>query len=124
MKSGVIAIFLILFVTLTGYAGGDTAQVFIKRCEYVKAFKANKTTSPDQSFFAGYCVGVIQGLSDGHLYTSTYNRNNPLFCIPETISKGQLIEIAIDYAKVHPEVLQQPELVLLVKAFTNKFPCR
>ena len=123
MRIGAIIFFLTLCITLNGYAR-DTAQVFIDRCENVKALKAAKTMSPDQSFNAGMCVGVIQGLSDGHIYTSTYNKVHQLFCIPAIVSKGQLVNIVIDYAKEHPEILQQPELDLLIKAFKNKFPCR
>ncbi len=123
MKIGVIVIVLTLWIALTGYAR-DTAQVFIKRCENVKALLAAKPMSSEQSFDAGMCVGMIQGLSDGHIYTSTYNRVDKLFCIPDQVSKGQVVNIIIDYAKEHPEILQQPELDLLIKAFKNEFPCR
>ncbi len=53
MKLGAIVILLSLCITPTVFAR-DTAQAFIERCKNVKALKASKNITSDQSLMPVY----------------------------------------------------------------------
>jgi len=108
----------------------DTARQFLGRCEMLES--SPSTVGPsDRQFFAGYCIGVIQGVSDGATYAVNFMRGSgrlresrDLFCIPPEVPKGKIAKVLIDYGKRHPELLDGPDIALIPLALAETYPCK
>jgi len=108
----------------------ESGRSFIQRCTHVSNVPPGsgaKTFDSD----AGYCIGFIQGLSDGSTYTTEaqriLTRNDqvrPLFCIPNEVSKGEIAKGIYVYGQNHPELLDGPELGLMTRALRELYPCK
>ena len=71
----------------------------------------------------GYCYGYIQGLID----MNTLNQGSGMssvFCLPQTISNGQIARALFEYLQTHPERLHEYGGVLAVEAYMEAFPCK
>jgi hypothetical protein len=77
---------------------------------------------------SGKCVGLLQGVSKMNRWYEIYLKNqtheNPLFCIPDGVTLGQKTLVVIKYLTEYPELLHEPDTVLIIKAFMQAFPCK
>jgi Rap1a immunity proteins len=57
---------------------------------------------------------------------SRFRPNLPtFFCEPDdTITNGQALRVVVKFLRAHPELLHLPEVVLVVRAFSEAFPCK
>ena len=70
------------------------------------------------------CIGYISGVVDAGTIASQRNENGKFpVCIPETVSKGQLVRVYLKYADNHPERLHLVAATLVVEALATAFPC-
>jgi hypothetical protein len=79
------------------------------------------------SYHGGYCTGFVAGALEMHraYYVSQSGSTlRPLFCVPaQGIRVIQGMRILVHYLETHPERLHLQELVLVIEAFRDAFPC-
>ena len=64
---------------------------------------------------AGSCSGFIAGVLDA--------LNGSSMCVPESVTRGQQIDVVRLYLGAHPEQRHYGGAVLVAMAFQEKFPC-
>jgi len=99
-----------------GSAGGAefmTGKALLRICE-------DKTP---HGYDAGICVGYVSGGSDqlDGLKGSALPELN--YCLPSTVSTGELRDVVVNYMKRHPERLDQQASFLIFEALTSAFAC-
>jgi hypothetical protein len=70
------------------------------------------------------CAAYVKGALDGAiLLTVAVPGNKPAFCLPQNVSVGQVLFVALKYMDDHPEQLQLPAIALIGTALKQAFPC-
>lgn len=75
-------------------------------------------SEPQASFASGVCLGYVLGLNDTYEATGI-----KFFCAPETVTAGQLMDIATKYLKDHPEARHYTAASQVSLALSEAFPC-
>ena len=79
---------------------------------------------PANSLHVGYCMGIVEGVQRTLSYSKQLGDRLILPCFPEEdIKNKQALRITIKYLKDHPENLHMNQVILLMKAFRDAFPC-
>lgn len=99
---------LFCFFSVATYAQGQfiTGNTLKERCD-----------NAEGSFFRGFCVGYIIGVSD------SFSNN---ICAPGGsggVTVGQFVSIVRKYLNENPEFLHDPADILAFNALTRAFPC-
>ncbi|MDO6825611.1 Rap1a/Tai family immunity protein [Marinobacter sp. 1_MG-2023] len=72
---------------------------------------------------AGICVGYVQGATDfNFVQAATKGEGN--FCIPQEVAFGQKVRVLVKYLRDNPATLHEPQVLLVIKAFRESFPCQ
>jgi hypothetical protein len=74
------------------------------------SFTANKM----ESFQNGYCLGIIQGVTDA----------SQDVCPGEHVTYVQITRVVLKYLQDHPEQLDQHGSTLVYRALVKAFPCK
>ena len=74
-------------------------------------------------FEQGVCSGFIVSVSDTHNTLANWRDLPKAFCIPAGVSRGQIREVFIKYAKEHPNKLHTSASSLVINAFIQAFHC-
>jgi Rap1a immunity proteins len=84
------------------------------------------TTSLDSSFDAGYCSGLINGISVTQILYSEClpQKNKYKVCWPKGTNTTQNIKVVLKYLREHPAELHLPDTMLIMKAFGEAYPCQ
>lgn len=86
------------------------------------------------------CIALVEGMSKGFKLGATmvlakddptYSQSkavrlyNKMFgiCIPDDSTRGQSALVVSKYLKDHPEQLNDPDILLILKAFKGAWPC-
>jgi hypothetical protein len=73
----------------------------------------------------GFCLGMIQGVTNLNLQYQGMLDKKALFCLPESgIESGQAVRIVVKYLEDHPEKLYEKEVGLVSDAFREAYPCQ
>ena len=72
------------------------------------------TASKMESFQNGYCLGIVQGVSD----------TSQDVCPGEHVSYIQITRVVLKYLQDHPEQLDQHGSTLVYRALAKAFPCQ
>jgi len=126
---GALVIGLILLSSHTAFCDGNE---LLSQCNIAIAIvdDAKGSSDPTNSAYMGFCFGLMSGVTGlnryyQNLYDQIEYKGILLFCIPEPgIKTGQAARIAIKYMNEHPERLHENEVVLLVTAFLEAYPCK
>ena len=78
--------------------------------------KADRLSSAYNAFSVGYCLGLVNGVSDTITDMMT-------LCDPGT-TYGQQVRIVVKYLDDHPEKLNLKATVLIKLALLNAFGCK
>jgi hypothetical protein len=74
---------------------------------------------------AGYCLGLVQGITQLNKYYELMLKGKSLFCTPSGgIKNGQAARIVVKYLRDHPEKLHEHESFLVIEAFREAYPCK
>ena len=73
------------------------------------------------SFEAGKCWGYISANID--VFNPVKYGSSRIVCIPEDKEPSDLVKILIEYLKEHPNDLNDPANQLIIKAFSEIYPC-
>ena len=98
-----------------------TGNDFITPC---KDFISEGGLTPDQSFDAGICAGVIKGVRMSLFYLGITTPQMSTACIPASITDGQITRIFLKFLDNYPEQLHSDATVLLITSLKAAYPCK
>jgi len=88
---------------------------------------------PVKDFGRGICIGFIDGFVAGHYAAESYHafhhRDEKIdeiyghLCIPDTVTRGQLVRTFVQYLEKNAEKLKLPAGLALEDALREAFPC-
>ena len=106
--------------------GGFSGEEMLGHC-------SAEEKDPVKDFGRGICIGFIAGFTAGHLVAETYHafhhRDEKIddiygrLCIPDTVTRGQLVRTFVQFLEKNPEKLKQPAGLALEDALRDAFPC-
>jgi Rap1a immunity proteins len=75
----------------------------------------------------GLCLGYLSGFRDSHTADSLIiNRIKPglnFYCMPDSVTPGQMARVVVKYLSDHPEVLHKSRPFVVLDSFMKAFPC-
>jgi len=75
----------------------------------------------------GYCLGLVTGVTKimlGFEHHNFISKSYPFrACMPNGITPKQVAGIVVKYLEDHPEKLDEDDLVTLLRALHDAFPC-
>ena len=117
---------VLFYCILHGTATAQTAHELLSGCELVvrtlsvRGDHVGMSNSPA----AATCWSFIAALQDFASITEDGKRTLWGQCLlPTESTTSQLIRVFVNYAQMHPEELNQRPSMLVLKAFTQAFPC-
>jgi Rap1a immunity proteins len=106
---------LVLSMTGTAHAKWDVWDGN-KLQEMCQDFSPHGHSDVDDVFKTGGCVGYVMGVASA--------LEGQSFCLSKTsVQTSQLIDVMKLWLDQHPELRQYSASTLIVKAFSEKFPC-
>ena len=70
----------------------------------------------------GHCLGVVQGITD--MLVLYQDKLPQKFCIPENVTDGQGVRIAVKYMEETPKLLNNMDTTLVLAAYADAYPCK
>lgn len=117
-----LAATLLLILCGTAHAQ-TTGEGILQKCKGI----SSKPTAFDDGFCAGYIEGVLATVymweANDEVAKRTHD-SDVKFCIPDTVTNGQIILVFMKYLEDHPEELHRPANTLFVIAMRKAFPCK
>jgi hypothetical protein len=108
------------------FHGGFTAEEMLVHC-------SAEEKDPVKDFGRGICIGFIDGFAAGHYVGETYHafhhREEKIediyghLCIPDTVKRGQLAKIFVQFLETNREKRKLPAGLVLEDALREAFPC-
>ena len=108
------------------FRGGFTGDEMLQHC------KAEEK-DPVKDFGRGVCIGFIDGYAAGHHtgenYHAFHHRDEKIddiyghLCIPDTVNRGQLARVFVQFLEKNPDKLKLPAGLVLEDALREAFPC-
>ncbi|HXF18446.1 MAG TPA: Rap1a/Tai family immunity protein [Burkholderiales bacterium] len=106
--------------------GGFTGNEMLLHCNA-------EEKDPVKDFGRGICIGFIDGFVAGHYAAESYHafhhRDEKIdeiyghLCIPDTVTRGQLVRTFVQYLEKNAEKLKLPAGLALEDALREAFPC-
>lgn len=106
--------------------GGWSGNTLVEKCRPLMT-ESGEPNSWDLKKLAkaAECIGFIQGVMEGTLYTSLEdNVGKYPFCVPTRSTPGQDAAVVIKYLKENPSGWHLPAGFLVRQAFSESFPCK
>ena len=100
MRPLVIAICLVLALTHVAPAAGEDANHIIPGCRAVTDEQSFKDLAE-----ARECLGIIEGMRVGAILQSHILKAPPPFCIPDTVTRSQMVHVVVDFIDKQSPVL-------------------
>jgi|SRR5882724_7127429 len=121
-----IAVVVLGLLVATGTLAGAKAPGTRRDGNALLAECLLKPGSDLEAFYAGGCMAYMRGIIDMHeIYQATLLPTQRLFCLPEDgIVMTQGVRSVLRYLQAHPELLHEPESLLIVMALREAFPCQ
>ena len=123
---GVLSIFQPPDASAAWFRGGFSGEEMLQHCRA-------EEKDPVKDFGRGVCIGFIDGFAAGHYIGETYHgfhhRDEKIdeiyghLCIPDTVNRGQLARIFVQYLEKNPEKLKLPAGLVLEDAMREAFAC-
>ncbi len=92
MRSLIIGAILVLALTHMGPALGEGANHIIPGCRAVTDEQSFKNSAE-----ARECLGIIEGMRVGAILQSHILKAPPPFCIPDSVTRSQMVRVVVDY---------------------------
>jgi hypothetical protein len=70
------------------------------------------------------CISFVLGVSDMNGLMAPLRDVEPLFCVPQTATSGQLKDITVKYLENHPERRHGLAAGEVMMALRQSFPCK
>jgi hypothetical protein len=123
MKTVGIYISLVVGLLLNSSASYADGNTLLQRCSVVEKFTDGKTT--DDELGAGVCLGLVKGINLTLTFIREISGNEAAIntCIPESVNNGQAVRVVLAYLRANPATLHLDEVVLIILALQEAFPC-
>src|SRR5262245_53235215 len=71
------------------------------------------------------CYAYVEGAADAFqsTFSALHIQQHALFCLPQGATSRQLVDIAINYLRDHPEQRDYVASANVARALANAFPC-
>ena len=120
-SSALLIVAMTLSITALGAPASAAERIdgrqLLEQCEKLGEGPANH-------YYAGTCAGYIMGVIDSHNgAVGTEKMSEPYFCVPDEVSRGELIDIALKYVEEHPERRHFGGATLIWMALVFEYPC-
>lgn len=100
------------------------AEELIRVCRPILDVTAEETLPYTQLNQAGFCMGYVQGISDGLAYSEATTQSKKTVCMPMHVTASQIARVVLRYGDEHPEKLHWPSTDFTIESLRNAFPCR
>ncbi len=123
MKTVGIYISLVVGLLLNSSASYADGNELLQRCSGVE--KVMDGTMTDDEFGAGFCLGLVKGIHLTLAFVREISGNEAAIntCIPESVNHGQAVRVVLAYLRANPAKLHLDEVVLIIRALQEAFPC-
>ncbi len=72
-----------------------------------------------------YCAGYVTAVSDMlRVSRAAFKKSGAGICIPDSAITFVLVDVVVKYLKKHPELLREPQVASVLKAYAEAFPCK
>jgi hypothetical protein len=125
IRFGLAAIVLCLVPLDSDAVTGNELQ---RSCSVVVERMAGRQV--DEYYKAGHCIGYLEGFRSGASaersaqLTVTRATPEPLYCVPDGVTNGQMAQVLMRYFQQHPADLHTDASFLLYFALMDAFPCQ
>jgi len=122
---------IIFFLMATTYAWAADATFssgvdLLSSCEKADRIDDQTNNTSIDSLGAGYCYGLINGISSTLIVYSEYlqKKNKYKVCWPKVTNTAQNTKVVLKYLREHPAELTLPDTLLVMKAFWEAYHCQ
>lgn len=129
MRSGIkIAAFAIAMLASVGSAHAVTASELMAKCsDVVNAQRWSKSGQVRINFDATqdsmFCWGVFEVIQAAAVIKSARGGDTLLMCIPDGVTRWQLVSVFNEFARENPKLLHHDAAVVAFFAMEAAFPC-
>ncbi len=92
MRTLIISACLVLALTRMGPASGEEANHIMPGCRAVTDEQSSNDSAETRE-----CLGTIEGMRVGAVLQSYVLKTPPPFCIPDTVTRGQVVRAVVNY---------------------------
>jgi hypothetical protein len=92
MRIIIVGVSLVLVLTQVGSALGEDANHIMPGCRAVTDEQSTKDVPETRE-----CLGTIEGMRVGAILQSYVLRAPPPFCIPDNVTRGQIVRAVVNY---------------------------
>lgn len=112
-------LFLSLIMMKFNFSSAQDGHALFSSCQNVKYLQKQAIDTQTAVFEAGYCLGVIYGV-----YATLLKVGKENLCLPVLgLNNQEKVGIVNEYLKSHSSLLKNEDVLLILEAFKNKFPC-
>lgn len=126
MKAGIAAA-----VALVGILGSgavvatdlkyDGNELLMQCQQYLKVADSEKNYDV---LAVGLCGGFIGGVNSTVLFYSDVLKKDDKYCMPDSVTNGQMVRIVVKYLKDNPKLLNNGRTGLVWSALRDAYPCK
>lgn len=101
---------------------GTTGNHLLAECKIAQK-SLEELQNSDDLVYGTACVSFLAGVREaGAVYRASY-RDAAMFCIPRTVTNGQLLQVFVRWAENAPQTLHMERAMLVAAAYMNAWPC-
>ena len=125
MKAGLMAVALVgILGSGTAMAAGRDGNELLGQCQHFIRLVDGGTARSDEHYDAGTCGGFVQGVNSSVFFYSEVLEKDDKFCVPDSVTNGQLVRIVVKYLKDNPKILNKDRTTLVWLALKDAYPCK
>jgi hypothetical protein len=74
----------------------------------------------------GFCAGVVEGIGfmAETLEMSSSPGAGPPLCVPKGVTRGQIVQVVVNYIEARPKRMDEPFWQLTFEALLDAWPCK
>ena len=125
MKSKAMVIILAVFLMSPALAGAVTEKDFqVKTTQQLLDLCTASAQDPLYNHAVNFCHGYLVGAYHYYLAAASGPKGVKLVCMPENPpSRNEAIGMFIEWAKAHPEYMQEPPVETEFRFLSETWPC-
>ena len=101
------------------------AALPVRADEYDTGARLYEDCKSENQFNSGYCGGYVVGIVATLVNLQRFRTlPDTALCIPEEVSKAQLVEAVLKYLEAYPRQRERQAVNLVPDALNAEFPCK
>jgi hypothetical protein len=111
-------------IAASGQALADGNQL-LNWCQIaIQTADAPGVRANNDAFHAGYCSGIVGGVTAMHKFANKSAPPNVHICVPPNVPIAQEVRIVVKFLKDNPKMLNEDEPTLILLSMLDAFPCK